>query len=312
MQCARQRRLPRSTPSQSFAGSSLLSRWTAIGLVSMHAWAATTAWAKSRKPAMNKAMLFTALRLRAMCPQTGGDRCGFTPQTNNTTIDAQTGPYLLPVELLLLLPPGLRFDGKRGGRPREQPRYADRLARLLAVAVAALVDASQGLVDFLQELPLAVAGAQLQRVLFLDRRLIGGIGLELVLAQVLRGEVRLFQQLLLRLEQALTEKSELLGAHVLRRGRAQQLGLGQAVLLRRLFLGRLGRFRRGLFYCFSTKHCSNPLIKRSCGRFLPMKTMVLERFSSFPQARPKSPPMSMCTPWNTTRCALPFMYRIPL
>src|SRR6266700_3944168 len=219
-----------------------------------------------------------------------------------------TGPYLLPVELLLLLPPGLRFDGKGGGRPREEPRYADRLARLLAVAVAAVVDAPQGLVDFLQELSLAVAGAQLQRVLFLDRRLIGRI----VLAQVLRGEIRVFQQFLLRLEQALAEKRELLGAHVLRSGRAQQFGFGQAVLLRRLFLGWLGRLRRGLFYCFSTKHCSNPLIKRSRGRFLPMKTMVLERFSSFPQARPRSPPMSMCTPWNTTRCALPFMYRIPL
>src|SRR6266700_1187212 len=223
-----------------------------------------------------------------------------------------TGPCLLPVELLLLLPPGLRFDGKGGGRAREEPRYADRLARLLAVAVAAVVDAPQGLVEFLQELSLAVAGAQLQRVLFLDRRLIGRIGLELVLAQVLRGEIRVFQQFLLRLEPALAEKRELLGAHVLRSGRAQQLGFGQAVPLRRLFLGRLRRLRRGLFYCFSTKHCSNPLIKRSRGRFLPMKTMVLERFSSFPQARPRSPPTSMCTPWNTTRCALPFMYRIPL
>src|SRR2546426_351776 len=116
----------------------------------------------------------------------------------------------------------------------------------------------------------------------------------------------------LSLEQALAEKRELLGAHVLRSGRAQQIGLGQAVLLRRLFLGRLDRLRCRLFYCFSTKHCSNPLIKRSRGRFLPMKTMVLERFSSFPQARPRSPPISMCTPWNTTRCALPFMYRIPL
>src|SRR5882762_227603 len=223
---------------------------------------------------------------------------------------------LLPVELLLLFAARLRLDGKRRRRPRDQPGDPDRIARLLAVAIAAFLDAAQGFVDFLEKLPLAVARAKLQRVLFLDRRLVGRIGLQLVLPQMLRGEIRLLQQFPLSLEQALAEERELFRAHVLRRGGAQQLGLGQAVLLRRLLLRRLvlrrlllrrlvlrrlllRRLRRPahqLLYCFSTKHCSNPFINRSCGRFLPMKTIVLERFSSLPQARPRSPPMSMCTP----------------
>src|SRR6267143_1990360 len=212
-----------------------------------------------------------------------------------------TGRILLPVELLLLLAARLRLDGERCRRPRDQPRDADRLSRFLAVAVAALLDAAQGLVDFLQELPLAVARAKLQRVLFLDRCLVGRVGLQFVLAQMLRGETRLLQQFSLSLEQALAEERELFGAHVLRRGGTQQLGLGQAVLLRRLLLrylllGRLRHLGYQLLYCFSTKHCSNPFINRSCGRFLPMKTIVLERFSSLPQGRPRSPPMSMCTP----------------
>src|SRR5436190_6716089 len=219
---------------------------------------------------------------------------------------------LLPVKLLLLLAARLRLDGERRRRPRDQPGDADRLSRFLAVAVAALLDAAQGLVDFLEELPLAIARAELQRVLFLDRRLVGRIGLQFVLPQMLRGEIRLLQQFPLRLEQALAEERELFGVHVLRRGGAQQLGLGQAVLLRRLLLHRLvlRRLRRlghQLLYCFSTKHCSNPFINRSCGRFLPMKTMVVERFSSLPQTRPRWRPMSMCTPWNRTRCVLPFI-----
>src|SRR5882672_2331188 len=216
---------------------------------------------------------------------------------------------LLPVESLLLLSPGLRLDRKRRRRPRDQSGDADGLAGLLAVAVAAFVDAAQRLVDFLEELPFAVARAQLERVFFLDRRLVGRIRLELVLAQMFRSDVRLFQQLLLSFAQPLAKESELLGVHVLRCRRAHQFGFGQAVpfcrflllLLdrsrgNRLRLRRLCRFGRRLLYCFSTKHCSSPLMNSSCGRFLPMKTIVLERFSSLLHGRPRSPPISMCTP----------------
>src|SRR5882762_2960405 len=230
------------------------------------------------------------------------------PRTLNRSreIVRDRSKVLLPVELLLLLAARLRLDGKRCRRPRDQPGDADRIARLLAVTVAALFDAAQGLVDFLEKFPLAVARAKLKRVLLLDRRLVGRIGLQLVLPQMLRGEIRLLQQFPLSLEQALAEERELFRAHVLRRGGTQQFGLGQAVLLRRLVLRRLvlrrlvlrrpHRLAHQLLYCFSTKHCSNPFINRSCGRFFPMKTIVLERFSSLSQARPRSPPMSMCTP----------------
>src|SRR5437667_4448794 len=165
---------------------------------------------------------------------------------------------LLPVKLLLLLAARLRLDGERRRRPRDQPGDADRLSRFLAVAVAALLDAAQGLVDFLEELPLAVACAKLKRVLLLDRRLVGRIGLQFVLAQMLRGEIHLLQQFPLRLEQALAEERELFRAHVLRRVGTQQLGLGQAVLLRRLVLRlvlrrllllRLRRLAHQLLYC---------------------------------------------------------------
>src|SRR5262249_30897404 len=158
------------------------------------------------------------------------------------------------------------------------------------------------LVDFLEKLALAIPRAELERVLLFYRRLVGRVGLELVLAQVLGGEVRLLEQLPLRDEQLVAEERELLGVHVLRGRRAQQLRLGEAAVLPRrgsfLRLWRLScldfrRLRCGLrrrfLYCFSTKHCSSPLMNRSCGRFLPMKTIVLERFSPLPHARPTSP-----------------------
>src|SRR5688572_27635463 len=91
----------------------------------------------------------------------------------------------LAVELLLQLAAflGLDREGRRGAR--EQPLDADGLAGFLAIAVAAVVDAGQGLVDLLQQLPLAVARAQLQRMLFLECRAVGRIGRERQLAQVL-------------------------------------------------------------------------------------------------------------------------------
>src|SRR4029077_684680 len=122
---------------------------------------------------------------------------------------------LLPVEPLLLLPAGLGLDGKGRRRPRDQPSDLYGLSGLLAIAVGALVDAAQRLVDLLEQLSLAIPGAELERVLLLDRRLVGRVRLELVLTQVLGGEVGLLEQLLLRFAQPLAEKRELLGVHVL-------------------------------------------------------------------------------------------------
>src|SRR3974390_471010 len=131
-------------------------------------------------------------------------RVRFMPRLSRDIVSpwGPSGP-LLPVKLLLLLAPGLRLDRQGRGGPGDQPGDADRLAGLLAIPVAALLDAAQRFVDFLQQLSLPVAGAKLQRVLFLDRGLVGRVGLELVLAQVLGGAVRLLQQLSLLLENPL-------------------------------------------------------------------------------------------------------------
>src|SRR5215831_4740026 len=61
------------------------------------------------------------------------------PGRDQCTPNGLRGTYLLPVEPLLLLAPGLSLDRKSRGRPRQQPCDADRLAGLLAVAVAPFV-----------------------------------------------------------------------------------------------------------------------------------------------------------------------------
>src|SRR4051794_13341400 len=95
-----------------------------------------------------------------------------------------TAQNSVAVHLLLQLAPRLRLDGQRGRGPGEQARNADRLARLLAPTVAAVLDAAQRLINLLEELPLAVAGTQLERVLFLDRGLVRRVWLDLMLTQV--------------------------------------------------------------------------------------------------------------------------------
>src|SRR6516162_3434453 len=137
------------------------------------------------------------------------------------------GIPLLAVELLLELAPLLRLDGERGGGPREQALDADRLAGLLAVAVAAVVDAGERLVDLLEELALAVARAKLERVLFLERRAVRGIGREGELAQVLGRGSRVFAKLLLELHQAIAEELELRRVHVVRLRHLDEFRLGQ-------------------------------------------------------------------------------------
>src|SRR4051812_7366473 len=93
------------------------------------------------------------------------------------------------VELLHALSTFLRLDRERGHRSREQARDADRLAGLLAVAIGAVVDHAKGFFDLLEKLAFPVARAQLERVFLLERSAIGGIGRDLVLAQMLAGVV---------------------------------------------------------------------------------------------------------------------------
>src|SRR3569623_609805 len=82
----------------------------------------------------------------------------------------------------------LGFDRLGGDRMRLETAQRNRLAGLLAIAVSAVVDARERLVDLGDQLALAVAGAQLDGAVRLRRRPVGKIGMILVLfLQVLQG-----------------------------------------------------------------------------------------------------------------------------
>ena len=70
----------------------------------------------------------------------------------------------------------LRFDRQRGNRPRLKPAQRDGLACLLTIAVSAVVDPSQRLINLRNQLALAVACAQLNRTIGFGRRAVREIG----------------------------------------------------------------------------------------------------------------------------------------
>ncbi len=61
-----------------------------------------------------------------------------------------------------------------------------------------------------------------------------------------------------------------------------------------------------------TRHCSRPCWKMSWGRSMPMKTILLWRFSPSAHCGPRSLPMSWCTPWKITLRSVPCMFSTPL
>ena len=65
-------------------------------------------------------------------------------------------------------------------------------------------------------------------------------------------------------------------------------------------------------YLAPARHWSRPAMNRSLGSFLPMNTITDSFFSPLAQGLPTSPPIIMCTPWNTTRFGLPFIHSTPL
>ena len=86
----------------------------------------------------------------------------------------------------------------------------------------------------------------------------------------------------------------------------------ERVLERGLLRGEQRRDEERAEQASYARHCSSPAMNRSFGSFLPMKTSVEDFFSPFAQGLPMSPPIIMCTPWNTTRFALPFIHSTPL
>ena len=62
----------------------------------------------------------------------------------------------------------------------------------------------------------------------------------------------------------------------------------------------------------ATAHWSSPWRKMSCGRSMPMNTILLWRCSSAVHSGPRSLPISWCTPWKMTLRFVPFIAKTPL
>src|SRR5258707_5997326 len=132
----------------------------------------------------------------------------------------------------------LRLDRERGDRARLEPLERDRLARLLAKTVGAVLEAGERGINLGDQRALAVARAQLDRAIGLRRRAVGKIGVILVLGLKM-GErfLGLLEDFLLPSDELLAEILPLALVHErLFVGRSIELGLVQyraTVLLRR-------------------------------------------------------------------------------
>src|SRR4051794_29738413 len=149
------------------------------------------------------------------------------------------------VELALLdLIERLAVDALRRGRTRFEASQTDLDTAGIAVAVVFLIDPFDRLVDLLDQLAFAVAGAQLDAELFLLRRAISRIRkIRRFVLHVMYGAIDLFHQLLAPLQQNVAEMVELLGVHV----SFAALGLVRDEVLERRIDGRRlsSRLRRG-------------------------------------------------------------------
>ena len=91
-----------------------------------------------------------------------------------------------------------------------------------------------------------------------------------------------------------------------REEQSQEEGLAHAWIIHaRSILQKTGYFA-------PARHWSRPAMNKSFGSFLPINTITDSFLSVFVQGLPTSPPIIMCTPWNTTRFGLPFIHSTPL
>src|SRR3974377_558446 len=88
---------------------------------------------------------------------------------------------VVAVELLYALATLLCFQRQRRSRSSQQTRDSDRLTGFLAVAVGAPVDHLERLLDLLEQLALAVARTQLQRIFLFERSPVRRVGGDFVL-----------------------------------------------------------------------------------------------------------------------------------
>src|SRR5215472_7097316 len=87
----------------------------------------------------------------------------------------RSGVLLVAIDLLALLVALLRLDRERCDRAGLEPLQRDRLAGLLSIAVAVVLDALQGGVDLGDQLALAVAGPELDRAIGLGGSTVGKV-----------------------------------------------------------------------------------------------------------------------------------------
>ena len=85
------------------------------------------------------------------------------------------GSRSVAVEFLAQLAPLLGLNRQGCGRAGEQAGDTDRFPGFFTPAILAGVDADNRLLDFLQQLALAIPRAQLERMLLLDCRPVCGI-----------------------------------------------------------------------------------------------------------------------------------------
>src|SRR6185437_2544712 len=71
----------------------------------------------------------------------------------------------------------LRLQAQGRDRPRVEPAPTDRLCRHFAIAVGAILDPRQRLVDLRHQFALAVAGAQFERAVAFHRGAVVEIGM---------------------------------------------------------------------------------------------------------------------------------------
>src|SRR5574338_1450952 len=147
---------------------------------------------------------------------------------------AQSTAGSAPPDPLAYLVTLLGFHAVGGGGAGDEAADTDGLAALLAPAVAAVVDAGDGLVDLVEELALPVTHPQFQGVILLQGGPVRGIGRGLIVLKMQGGVLGGAQQRVLFRHQAGAEEGQLARRHVVRFRRGQH------------FLGGRQRFRDGV------------------------------------------------------------------
>src|SRR4051812_39657648 len=125
---------------------------------------------------------------------------------------------IVPIAVLALaaLATFLRFDGQRGHRARFEALHADLFAGLQAIAIRAVFDTLEGLVDLADELALAITRAQLEaELLFLRGAIVRIREVRRFVFHVRDGAVHFFHEVALPAVQDVPEVVELDRIHVL-------------------------------------------------------------------------------------------------